>query len=100
MDPMRILKALSNENRLQILQWLDNPSDNFPPQEQEDIEEVGVCVDFIRQKAGVSQSTTSQYLSKLQDAGLVTSERIGQWTYYQRNEETIQQFADFVRNEL
>ena len=97
---MRILKALSNENRLQILQWLDNPSDNFPPQEQEDIEEVGVCVDFIRQKAGVSQSTTSQYLSKLQDAGLVTSERIGQWTYYQRNEETIQQFADFVRNEL
>ena len=100
MDPMRILKALSNENRLQILQWLDNPSDNFPPQEQEDIEEVGVCVDFIRQKADVSQSTTSQYMSKLQDAELVTSERIGQWTYYQRNEETIQQFADFVRNEL
>ena len=100
MDPMRILKALSNENRLQILQWLDDPSDNFPPQEQEDIEEVGVCVDFIRQKAGVSQSTTSQYMSKLQDAELVTSERIGQWTYYQRNEKTIQQFAEFVRNEL
>ena len=100
MDPMRIFKALSNQNRLQILQWLDNPIDNFPPQEQEDIEEVGVCVDLIRQKAGVSQSTTSQYLSKLQDAALVTSERIGQWTYYQRNEETIQQFADFVRNDL
>lgn len=100
MEPMKVIKALCNENRLQILQWLDNPTENFPPQEQEDIEEVGVCVDFIRQKAGVSQSTTSQYMSKLQDAELVTSERIGQWTYYQRNEETIQQFAEFVRDDL
>lgn len=100
MDPLRIFKALSNENRLQILQWLDDPTENFPPQEHEDIEEVGVCVDFIRQKAGVSQSTTSQYMAKLRDADLVTSERIGQWTYYQRNEETIRRFADFVKDNL
>ena len=100
MDALRVIKALCNENRLKILQWLKNPSEHFPPQEHEDIEEVGVCVDFIRQKAGVSQSTTSQYMAKLQNADLVTSERIGQWTYYQRNEETIQEFADFVQNEL
>lgn len=97
---MKVIKALCNENRLHILQWLDNPSENFPPQEHEDVEEVGVCVDFIREKAGVSQSTTSQYMSKLQEADLVTSERIGQWTYYQRNEETIEEFADFVSNDL
>lgn len=100
MEPMKVIKALCNENRLQILQWLDNPTENFPPQEQEDIEEVGVCVDFIREKVGVSQSTTSQYMSKLQEADLVTSERIGQWTYYQRNEGTIRKFADFVQNDL
>lgn len=100
MDPMKVIKGLCNENRLQILRWLDNPTEHFPPQEQEDIEEVGVCVTFIRDKAGVSQSTTSQYMSKLQEADLVTSQRIGQWTYYQRNEETIQEFADFVQNEL
>jgi len=100
MDPLKVIKALCNENRLKILQWLDNPSENFPPQEMEDIEEVGVCVDFIREKAGVSQSTTSQYMSKLQEAELVTSQRIGQWRYYQRNEETIQEFADFVQNDL
>lgn len=100
MEPMKVIKALCNENRLRILQWLDDPSENFPPQEQEDIEKVGVCVDYIREKAGVSQSTTSQYLSKLQEADLVTSQRIGQWTYYQRNEETIQEFAEFVQNEL
>lgn len=100
MDALRVIKALCNENRLKIIQWLKNPSENFPPQEQEDIEEVGVCVDFIRQKAGVSQSTTSQYMAKLQNADLVTSERIGQWTYYQRNEETIEEFADFIQNEL
>lgn len=100
MDPMKVIKALSNENRLKILQWLDDPTENFPPQELEDMEEVGVCVDFIRRKVGVSQSTTSQYMSTLQEADLVTSERIGQWTYYNRNEETIQEFVDFVRNEL
>lgn len=100
MDPMKVIKALCNVNRLRILQWLDDPSENFTQQDQEDIEEVGVCVDFIREKAGISQSTTSQYMSKLQEADLVTSTRIGQWTYYQRNEETIQEFADFVSNEL
>ncbi|KDE56648.1 ArsR family transcriptional regulator [Halostagnicola sp. A56] len=100
MEPIRIFKTLSNENRLRILQWLTEPTRHFPPQQEEDIEEVGVCVDSIRRKLEVSQSTTSQYLSKLEDAGLITSQRIGQWTYYQRDEETIKEFARFVRDKL
>lgn len=100
MDTNEVFKALANDNRKRILQWLAEPTRHFPPQTEEDIEEVGVCVDFIRQKLGVSQSTTSQYLSTLEDAGLVTSERIGQWTYYQRDEETIEEFAAFVREDL
>lgn len=100
MEPLRVFKSLSNENRLRIVQWLAEPTQHFPPQQEEDMEDVGVCVDFIRRKLDVSQSTTSQYLSKLEDAGLITSQRIGQWTYYQRDEETIEEFADFVRDEL
>jgi len=28
-----MFKALASERRLQILDWLKNPSENFPPQE-------------------------------------------------------------------
>lgn len=100
MDPIDVLKALSNENRLRILRWLADPTRHFPPQTEEDIEEVGVCVKFIREKVDVSQSTTSQYLATLEEADLVTSQRIGQWTYYQRNQDTIDAFAAFVHDDL
>ena len=32
MDLIEICKALSNETRLNILKWLKNPQENFPPQ--------------------------------------------------------------------
>ncbi|MDX1744780.1 MAG: metalloregulator ArsR/SmtB family transcription factor [Halobacteriales archaeon] len=100
MDPIAVFKALSNPNRLRILQWLAEPTEHFPPQTEEDIEDVGVCVDFIRQKVDVSQSTTSEYLQTLEGADLVTSQRIGQWTYYQRDEATLDAFTAFVAEEL
>ena len=40
------------------------------------------------------------YLDTLQRCGLLTSERCERWTYYRRNEETIQEFADFIANKL
>ncbi|MCZ8488782.1 helix-turn-helix domain-containing protein [Vibrio lentus] len=39
-----------------------------------------------------SQSTVSSYLSNLQRAKLVTSKRIGSWTYYKRNDKYIEKF--------
>ena len=36
----------------------------------------------------------------LKDAGLVTSERHGQWTFYSRNEEAIKEFVTAVEEEL
>lgn len=40
----------------------------------------------------MSQSTVSHYLSILQRANLVVAERVGKWTYYKRNDETIRAF--------
>ncbi|MFC6965135.1 ArsR/SmtB family transcription factor [Halocatena marina] len=100
MDSIKVLKALSNENRVRILQWLADPTRHFPPQTEENIEDVGVCVKFIQEKVGVSQSTVSQYMATLEEADLVTSQRIGQWTYYQRNQDTINAFVEFARDEL
>ena len=86
------LKALNNSTRLKILKWLKNPEEHFPPHESGLSFENGVCVAYIQEKAGISQSATSQYMSILHQAGFVIPTRIGKWTYYKRDEETISQF--------
>ena len=104
MDLILIAKALSNETRLKILEWLKDPHKNFPPQGGSLGTPVnlkgGVCVSSIQEKAGASQSTISNYLNMLQQAGLLTSERYEKWTYYRRNEELIQELARYISSEL
>ena len=92
MDIDTQLKALNNSTRMKILEWLKNPEYNFPPHESGLSFEIGVCVAYIQEKAGISQSTTSQYMSILHQAGFVIPTRIGKWTYYKRDEEKITQF--------
>jgi ArsR family transcriptional regulator len=78
---------------------LKEPDNNFSPLAhviKEKGFDGGVCVSDIRSKVGLSQPTTSQYLSILLHSGLVEMKRIGQWTYYRRNEETIKQFEKYV----
>lgn len=89
---VQVFKALGHPTRLCIMGWLKDPG-SFPPQEQP-AEEVGVCLKHIQARAGVSQSTASQFMAILQRAGLVTSRRIGPWTHYQRNEKRIQGLSD------
>ncbi|OZA26127.1 MAG: transcriptional regulator [Hydrogenophilales bacterium 17-64-11] len=90
-DVGEALKALGNPTRLAILGWLKDPKKNFPEQNV-DPEEFGVCVSIIQERAGLSQSTVSLYLASLQRAQLVTSQRIGPWTYYKRHEKNISAF--------
>lgn len=93
-DKLAVLKALSNETRLNILCWLREPELKFGPQQPE-VQAAfpgGVCVGSIQEKAGLAQSVISSYLSSMQKAGLLESRRYGQWTYYRRNEEAIESF--------
>jgi len=98
-----IYKALSNETRRQIMLWLKQPEVHFVEAkylEQGLTFRTGVCVADIQAKSGLAQSVISSYLLTMQQAGLLQSERIGKWTYYRRNEKTVQQFSDYIRNEL
>lgn len=83
-----VLKALSNETRLAMLEWLANPLVHF---DKEAVKEIGICVSHIQRKAGMSQSTVSSYLSTLQKAGLVEARREGQWTYYKLNRKRLEE---------
>jgi len=83
------VKALANERRLQILAWLKQPRDHFPPQTDGDLVRDGVCGVFIADKLGVSQPTASEHLRILVHAGLLRTKRIKQWTFYKRDEKRI-----------
>jgi len=95
-----VLKALSNEKRLKILEWLKEPERNFGHQPIGDFQHDGVCVSLIQKRAGLSQSTVSAYLALLTRVGLVRAKRVGQWTYYRRNEGAIRRFVQELGSTL
>ena len=99
MDIERSIAALNNPLRRRILEWLKDRS-NFPPALPEHADLEGVCVAYIQEKAGVSQSTISAYMGKLKDVGFVAAERHGQWTFYRRNEDAIRAFLTALEQEL
>ena len=88
----KAIAAINNPIRRQILDWLKDRS-NFPPALPEHADLDGVCVAYIQEKANLSQSTISNYMGLLKQAGLVISERHGQWTFYRRDEEAIRRFV-------
>lgn len=95
-----VFRALASPKRLQILEWLRDPVAHFPPQRDGDLVDDGVCVIFIADKLGVSQPTATTHLQALARAGLVTSKRVGQWTFYKRDEAAIRAFKQQLRDEL
>ena len=97
MDQVELFKALANKTRLQILRWLKSPEEHFPDYQPAcGSTDVGVCVGYIQKKSGLTQSTISEYLSTLHRVGLVSATRVGQWTYYKRNEATIATLGNLI----
>jgi DNA-binding transcriptional ArsR family regulator len=83
------LKALANERRLQILDWLKEPTRHFPKQVDGDLVEDGVCAVLIAEKLGITPATLSEHMRVLVQAGLVRPKRIKQWIFYKRDERRI-----------
>jgi DNA-binding transcriptional ArsR family regulator len=98
MDLAAILKALANERRLQILEWLQDPRANFRPQIDGDLVADGVCGVVIAEKLGVSAPTLSEHMRVLVGSGLVCSKRVKGWTMYKRNEKAISAAKKAIRN--
>jgi DNA-binding transcriptional ArsR family regulator len=87
--PAEVFKALANERRLLILEWLKDPCAHFPPQRDGDLVADGVCGIFIAEKLRITQPTLSEHMKILTQVGLVRAKRIKQWTFYRRDEEAI-----------
>jgi DNA-binding transcriptional ArsR family regulator len=94
------MAALASPRRLQVLEWLRDPRAHFPPQVDGDLVDDGVCVLFIANKLGVAQPTATSHMQALARAGLVTSKRIGQWTFYKRDEAALAALKQRITEEL
>ena len=109
-DLRDIFKALGSDVRLQMLYWLKDPARHFPePVAERDSyagplppvpPDAGVCVGYLQRKAGISPSTASAHLAVLQRAGLIEATRVGQWTYYRRNDARIVELARAIEVHL
>lgn len=83
------LRAMANERRLQVLEWLKHPRKHFPPQVDGDLVKDGVCSLFIAKKLNIAPPSASEHLNMLADAGLIRGKKIKQWTFYKRDEKSI-----------
>lgn len=96
-----LLKILANPTRRAILQWLKQPEVSFESYTQlYNFDQYGVCASLIQHKAGLSQPATSLSLKILLDAQLVKATRVGKWTYFKRNETTIQNNIKLLLEDL
>jgi ArsR family transcriptional regulator len=100
MEIVVVLKALANERRLQILEWLRDPRVHFRSQADGDLVEDGVCGVLIAEKLGVSPPTLSEHMRILTGAGLVRPKRIKGWTMYKRDEKAIAAAKKAIRDHV
>jgi ArsR family transcriptional regulator len=89
MDVCSALRALANDKRLLILEWLKDPRAHFREQVDGDLVDDGVCSLFIAEKLGLSQPTVTVHMRVLVEAGFVRPKRMKQWTFYKRDDKRL-----------
>ncbi|MEU9733938.1 ArsR family transcriptional regulator [Streptomyces sp. NPDC048002] len=82
-----------SERRLDILEWLKDPSTHFPPQRHGDLVEDGVTSAAVAAKLGVDRKVADSHLGLLTGIGLLRTRRIRRRTYYRRDEIRIAEVA-------
>ena len=93
-DTDAIYKALAHPVRRDILRWLKSPETYFPGQTS--FSQHGIAAGVIEARSSLSQSTVSLHLSKLEEAGLLVSTRLGRNICYKRCEPAISTFVDRI----
>lgn len=77
MDLIQVMKALSDETRMRILNILKNGD---------------LCVCEIEVILDINQSNASRHLNKLANANIIEYYKVAQYVYYRINEEIIAEY--------
>ena len=81
LDLIQILKALSDETRIRILNLLNYRD---------------MCVCELEVLLDINQSNASRHLNKLTNAKILVYYKVSQYVYYKINEEALEEFP-FIR---
>ncbi len=79
----KVLKALSDVNRMKIINTLTNGE---------------MCACKILEDFNIKQPTLSHHMKVLTECGLVISKKEGKWMHYLLNVEKIKDFQRFITN--
>ena len=99
MDIPLICKALGNPIRYQIIKDLQN-SCLASCCDKIQMFENGSSVADVVSATGLAQSTVSQHIRVLEEAGLITKEKRGQWTCFFLNKDLLDDFCQTLHQEL
>lgn len=78
-----VLKALSDSNRLMIVDMLSCGE---------------LCACDILEKFNITQPTLSHHMKILCESGIVQCRKEGKWMYYSLNQVNIEQFKEFIND--
>lgn len=103
---VRMAKALSDPIRVRMLNLMAEGRGccGLPPVASMpvpgDDEPAGICVCEFQEWYNLGQSKVSYHLRILKDAGLVTEEARGKWTFYSVNKETAAEVVELIRRQM
>jgi ArsR family transcriptional regulator len=80
----RIFKALGDPTRVRLLSLIAAHADSE------------ACVCDLTDPVGLSQPTVSHHLKQLVDAGLITREQRGRWSYYRVVQASLEAIASVL----
>lgn len=99
MSISQVCDALGNDTRYQIIKALKDKSIATCCDKIE-FYESGISVGDMVKATGLAQSTISQHLKVLVNAGLVYSEKRGSWTCFFLNKQTIEDLVKGLYQDL
>lgn len=82
MDKVKVFKALSDQNRLNIIELLQTGEK---------------CGCTLLEKLNIVQSTLSHHMKLLVDSKIVKSRKDGKWTYYALNDSGCEMVQEELR---
>ena len=89
-----MLRAIADPVRRRVLEMLKQPGCCSIGRKS------GLCACDIEREFDLSQPTISHHLGILRQAGLIDSEKVGQWMWYRRNEAAVRRLASALGNAL
>lgn len=100
-DVVKALKALANENRLKILETIAKDQVELLCDPEEigslDLEKGGACcVDWIVDCVAMAQSSVSQQLKELHNAGLLKRQKKAQNVYYAIDQKMLEDVIQYL----